>query len=286
MLWSNLFLLSLSLLACGVVAASEPPPAQTPAAGPGVPRELARHRAAHYRDVRYALAVRLVPGAEMLEGSIKIEVTLDPAAGDLVLDWRMSKKGADAARLVSGIKANGLPVADALIADEHIRIPRAHLKVGANTVEMDFSSPISTSGSAVTRYLDREDNSEYVYTLFVPSDASTAFPCFDQPDLKARFRLTVTAPQGWAVVTNTGHEELMIPVCAPDGRCPPQVVKFFETEPISTYVFAFAAGPFEVFHDTDSPYDTRLYVRRSKAEAARRELKEVFRLNREGLKFF
>src|SRR5687768_18570438 len=113
MLWSHLFLLSLSLLACGVVAASEPPQARTPAAGPGVPRELARHRAAHYRDVRYALAVRLAPGAEMLEGSIKIEVTLDAAAGDLVLDWRMSKKETDAARLVSGIEANGRAVADA-----------------------------------------------------------------------------------------------------------------------------------------------------------------------------
>ena len=59
---------------------------------------------------------------------------------------------------------------------------------------MEFESPISPAGSAVTRYLDREDGSEYIYTLFVPSDASTTFPCFDQPDLKARFTLEATFP--------------------------------------------------------------------------------------------
>ncbi len=282
MLWRTLFMLSLSLLACGVAAvAVEPTQLRTPE--PGVPRELARHRAEHYRDVRYALDVRLKPGAEMLEGSVKITVTLDASAGDLVLDWRTSKKE-DAAARVSGIKANGQPLTDARIADEHIVIPRSHLKAGANTVEMNFSSPISASGSALTRYLDREDNSEYVYTLFVPSDASTAFPCFDQPDLKARFSLMVTAPGTWKVISNTDAVARTVTEFVNQG--PVARHSFDETEPISTYVFAFAAGPFEEFKDDASQHGTRLYVRKSKAEAARKELKEVFRLNREGIKFF
>jgi aminopeptidase N len=282
MLWRILFMLSLAALMCGAVRGSRPH-TQTTEPGPGVPRELARWRAAHYRDVRYALDVRLAPGAQMLEGRVRIGVTLDASAGDLVLDWRTLKKE-DAARRVSGIKANGRPVTDARVADEHILIPRSHLKAGANTVEMDFSSPISASGSALTRYLDREDNSEYVYTLFVPSDASTAFPCFDQPDLKARFRLTVTAPQSWKVIANTDPEARTATAFA-NGE---SVARhdFAETEPISTYVFAFAAGPFAEFKDEGSPLGTRLYVRKSKAEAARKELKEVFRLNREGIKFF
>jgi aminopeptidase N len=291
MLWRSLFIISLSLLACGVAAASEPSQTRTNGPGPGVPRELARWRAEHYRDVRYTLLVNLVPGAGMLEGFVKIEVTLDASAGDLVLDWRMSKKEEDAAARVSGIKANGRPVNDARVADEHIVIPRSHLKPGANTVEMSFSSPVSASGSALTRYLDREDNSEYVYTLFVPSDASTAFPCFDQPDLKARFRLTVTAPETWKVIANTDPEPVQYRVVDPEGKLssPPKgmkSVRFGETRPISTYVFAFAAGPFAEFRDEGSPLGTRLYVRKSKAEAARKELKEVFRLNRDGIKYF
>ena len=50
---------------------------------------------------------------------------------------------------------------------------------------------------------DREDGAEYLYTLFVPSDASTVFPCFDQPDLKARFTLNLTAPSDWKVIGNS-----------------------------------------------------------------------------------
>ena len=61
-------------------------------------------------------------------------------------------------------------------------------KKGENVIKINFASPIKTSGAAITRYVDKEDGAEYVYSLFVPSDASTAFPVFDQPDLKARFQ--------------------------------------------------------------------------------------------------
>jgi aminopeptidase N len=265
--------------------------AQPDAAGPGVPRELARWRASHYKDVRYSLDLTLAPGAEMLKGRLKIAVTLDDAAGDLVLDWRVIKGDVDPRTRVGGMKVNGRAVEDAQFRDEHIRIPRAHLSAGANTIELEFESPISTSGSAVTRYLDREDKSEYVYTLFVPSDASTAFPCFDQPDLKARFTLKMTAPEKWRVISNTEGAALPefdetsggLPQSPPAGMMWHQ---FKETEPISTYQFAFAAGPFEEFKDEGSPYGTRLFVRRSKAERAKKELTEVFRINREGVKFF
>jgi aminopeptidase N len=277
--------LALLLLASVYAAAHAQGAAASPPAGPGVPRELARWRAARYRDVRYALDVTLTPGAPLMHGRVAVTVTLD-APADLVLDWRMIEKNVEARERVSDIRANGRAVADARVADEHIVVPAAHLRAGVNTVELSFASPVGVAGSAVTRYLDREDNSEYVYSLFVPSDASTAFPCFDQPDLKARFRLGITAPPQWALVSNTAAEEARTPPCDADGRCPPKVVKFYETEPISTYVFAFAAGPFEVFQDRDSPYDTLLFVRKSKAEAMRRELLEVFRLNREGVKFF
>ncbi len=245
----------------------------------GVPRDLARRRAAHYRDISYALEVTLEPGAQTLKGRASINVTLDASAGDLVLDWRVVDKQADARSRVRNITANGAAVADAVFADEHIQIPRTHLRAGANLVALDFESPVSASGSAATRYLDREDGSEYVYTLFVPSDASTFFPCFDQPDLKARFRLTLNAPAHWKAVTNTPADSVTT-----SGTL--RMWRFRETQPISTYVFAFAAGPFAEFKDDASQQSTRLFVRQSKAERARRELPEIFRINREGTRFF
>ncbi|HLM54538.1 MAG TPA: M1 family aminopeptidase [Pyrinomonadaceae bacterium] len=277
-----LFILSLFSFMCAVARGAGQ--GEPPRPGPGVSRQLARWRAAHYRDVRYALSVRLEPGAAMMRGGLTIKVTLDAAAGDLVLDWRLADKNVDPASRVSNIRANGREARDVRFEDEHIHIPRSNLKAGENVVSMEFASPVSASGSAVTRYLDREDNSEYVYTLFVPSDASTAFPCFDQPDLKARFRLSLTTPREWKAISNTDvarWESFLL-----TGGARGTTVHFFETQPLSTYQFAFAAGPFAEFKDEGSPYGTRLFVRRSKAERAKKELGEVFRLNRGALKFF
>jgi aminopeptidase N len=61
---------------------------------------------------------------------------------------------------------------------------------------------VAAAGKAITRFEDRDDGSEYLYTLFVPMDAEMAFPCFDQPDLKGRFKLKVTAPTNWTVISN------------------------------------------------------------------------------------
>ncbi len=256
---------------------------------PGVARDLARFRAAHYSNVRYKLQVGLTPGAELMKGSMEIRLTLDGAAGELVLDWRtaQAKEGQARAR-VWDIEVNGREAKDVRQLNDHLIIPGTYLVKGENVVRLKFESPISTSGSAVTRYVDREDKSEYIYTLFVPSDASTAFPCFDQPDLKARFQLEVTAPETWKVITNTNpKEEHLRFIGTGDKPSDKETMRvlFHETEPLSTYLFAFAAGPFTEFKDETSKIPMSLFVRKSKAERARKELAEVFRLHRECLAF-
>jgi aminopeptidase N len=272
----------------------------------GVPRELARVRAAHYGNLRYALSIEVAPGAELLKGTEEIRLTLDGAVESVILDWRKmpARAGAPQARAWN-VEANGRPVGDARETNDHLIIPGAYLNKGENVIRLSFESPISTSGSAVTRYLDREDKSEYIYTLFVPSDASTAFPCFDQPDLKARFQLTITAPVSWRVISNTFEERSTL---SADGT--KKSARFRPTEPISTYLFAFAAGPFEEIKENEAPsaaitarYLSRrsgpkgdeaeagptplsIFVRRSKLERARREAPAIFRLTREGMQFF
>ncbi|MDT5062542.1 MAG: aminopeptidase [Acidobacteriota bacterium] len=279
---SRLMLMMLLLtLTCAMIHGAESD--STPDPQPGVARELARFRAAHYSNVRYGLHIEIAPGDEMMKGSEEIRVTLDGEADQLILDWRTAaaKQGQSQAR-VWEIEVNGREVKDARETNDHILIPGAYLVKGENVVRLKFESPISTSGSAVTRYLDREDKSEYIYTLFVPSDASTAFPCFDQPDLKARFRLEMRAPSDWKVVSNTESETVAIDDTLQGGFA---TRRFHETEPLSTYLFAFAAGPFTEFKDETSQIPMRLFVRKSKTEQARKELTEVFRLHRDTLNF-
>src|SRR5256714_7357505 len=152
----------------------------------GVPRELARWRAAHYRDVRYALDIMLTPGAGMLRGRETITVTLDAEAADLVLDWRVIKTDADPRTRVSDIKANGKRVDDAQFVSEHILIPRSHLVTGAENGGEGFASPGRTPGGARPRYLHPQGKSQYNYLLFLPSDAGHPLPRLRPPHLKTR----------------------------------------------------------------------------------------------------
>jgi len=140
-------------------------------------------------------------------------------------------------------------------------------------VELQFRAPLAVSGQALTLYRDREDGASYVYSLLVPADASSLFPCFDQPDLKGRFTLRLRLPRDWRAVSN-----------APLLEEAPGRARFAQTEPISTYLFAFAAGPFERLSQPDEA--VRLWVRRSQLERARAHAGEVLALNRQALAFF
>src|SRR5215213_2364863 len=289
-----------------------------PPVEPGVSQTLAKWRAAHYSDVRYKLNLTLEKQSPLMWGTIEISVKLNEegAKNDLVLDWRTTAFQNDKDKPY----ANVVGVNDAVeilasTANEHITIPKGLLKAGENVIKIQFASPIKTSGAAITRYTDKEDGAEYVYSLFVPSDASTAFPVFDQPDLKARFKLLVVTPLelGWSVVSNTKSESFILENS--------KIVNHFfeETKPISTYVFAFAAGDFvkvseppavaggltpQSENSNADKSDTKtlnnsnvnlqlpataggsdIFVRRSQAEKFKAHAQEVFRLNREGVKF-
>ncbi len=85
-------------------------------------------------------------------------------------------------------------------------------------------------------------NDDFLYTLFVPARAHLAFPCFDQPDLKARYKLALEIPPDWRAVANGAETEAL----SPSGKSAQRVVHFAETQPLPTYLFAFAAGKFQV----------------------------------------
>jgi aminopeptidase N len=263
-------MLGLLMLAAATASRADAPlPAGEPA--PGISRVLAAWRSTQYRDVRYALRLDLVAPFDRLRGALAVRVAIDTPV-DLVLDWRP----AEGAR-VSDLRVNGEPIDMPAVERDHLVISRAAVRRGENVIELRFESPIRAAGSAIIRFHDPEDASDYVYSLLVPADASSVFPCFDQPDLKARFELAVSAPREWRVIGNAPESERLVQAEAAATR-------FGPTEPISTYLFAFAAGPFERVDDPRSK--TRLFVRRSRVERARTEAATVLDLERRALAFF
>jgi aminopeptidase N len=238
--------------------------AASPPLEPGVSLRLAEWRARHYRNIRYELQLELVKGAPEIPGRLAIELGVARPI-DVILDWR--GKAAD----VTDLTVNGRSIVPRIEA-EHLVIPRAAVARGTNRIELRFRAPVGTSGTAITRFVDAGDGAEYLHSLFVPSDASTVFPCFDQPDLKARFDLGISAPADWRIVANAPA------ISHADGRH-----RFARTEPLSTYQFAFAAGPFAEIADGSG---TRLFVRRSRLAHAEREAPALLALNRESLAWF
>jgi aminopeptidase N len=195
--------------------------------GPGISHDLAIRRAATLTDVRYDLDLD-VTQRDLATGVVRIGFKRAGSADDLVLDFRGPS--------LTNLRVNGHPVVAPDLRSGHLRIPKARLLGGENRIEADFTTPIAASGAAIIRFDDRSDGATYLYTLLVPSDANLLFPCFDQPDLKARLRWTIRAPSTWSVLANARVQSQRA-----DGAS--TVWSFGQTEPIPTYLAAFAAGP-------------------------------------------
>ncbi len=232
----------------------------------GLPRDLARQRATAITDVRYRVSFVLAPHATDTSGHEELRFNLK-APEPVLLDYRDGH--------AKSLTVNGTPVLVNAV-NGHIELSADRLHAGENVVLLDFVSAIAPAGKPLTRYEDRDDGAEYIYTLFVPMDASMAFPCFDQPDLKGRFHLDVTAPESWTVISNTGVETTQ---SAGAGQ---RRTVFAETKPISTYLFAFAAGPFRKIEKAGQP---GLYVRQSKLARAHSEAPEVQEIAQQGISY-
>lgn len=204
---------------------------------PGVSKELAAYRKASISDLKYKLEFQLPEQkCEVIEGQEEITFNLsEPTV--IVLDFREEQQK------LKQVSVNG-QLAEYRFENEHIVIPAAETVTGLNRVEILF-----TAGN---QSLNR--NEDYLYTLLVPDRARTLFPCFDQPDLKARFTLKLRIPEGWQAVANSPVEKSYTDE---DGRW----IFFAETEPLSTYLFSFVAGCFERTFYTQAGRDISIYYR-------------------------
>ena len=192
----------------------------------GVSQQLAQHRKENIKELEYDLFFSIPEKkAHTVEGSAKISFVIETRQ-EVIIDYRYTDN-------IEKVIANDKETVYDL-RNEHIIIPASSLHKGRNSIEILFT--------AADQSLNRND--EFLYTLLVPDRARTLFPCFDQPDMKATFRLTLDIPKGWCAVSNSPVENEQ----EKDGRT---VVSFRPTEPLSTYLFSFVTGEFkkEIYND-------------------------------------
>jgi len=222
----------------------------------GLPHVLARERSRVLSDVQYRLKFLLPEQREAsVEGVAALEFSLKDRVDSLVLDFRAPTE------YLGAVSVNGEPCKCEFLRGQ-IFLPGELLRAGTNQVILEFRA----DDVALNR---RED---YLYTLFVPDRAATAFPCFDQPDLKAVFSLELEVPASWTAVSNAA---VVAEKPAGDRRS----MLFGETEPISTYLFAFAAGDFQVENYELLGLQVRMFHRESRREMRLANLEAIFQLH-------
>ena len=222
-------------------------------------------------------------------------VTLDLTTGPSTFDTtsRISFSAADGAETfvdflgdsVRSIELNGIRLDPADHFDGS-RIALPGLAVD-NEVVVEAVGRYMNTGEGVHRFVDPADGETYLYTQFEVADSRRAFAVFEQPDLKTRFAFTITAPARWQVRSNQPAPELSL-LDAVEGVQPRATWSFAPTPPISSYLTAFAAGPYEMVDDEVS---TRAGVI-PLSVLCRRSLREhldadnIFDITKRGFAFF
>ncbi len=168
---------------------------------------------------------------------------------------------------LESITLNGteLPV-DALVEG---RYPLA-LPAGEHQLVVDAVMSFRNDGEGLHRATDPVDGRSYVYQMSFMSAAPSVFACFDQPDLKAPYRLLVRAPVDWNVTANAAGTQV-------EGG----VWQFEETQPLSTYLVTLVAGPYHRIADKHDGIDLGLLSKKSMADALETDAEELLTTTRQ-----
>ncbi|MFN8624084.1 MAG: aminopeptidase N [Chloroflexota bacterium] len=232
-------------------------------------QDEAATRARQVGDIAYRIDLDLRAGEDAYTGRAIVTFSVRDRSAPLFLEFTGN---------VTALHIDGRP-ATAEQRDHRLWLPMDRL---GDHVELhiDYRNDYDHSGAGFHRFVDPEDGLEYLHSDFEPFSAHRLFPCFDQPDLKATYELTVDAPEPWHVVTS-GVERSVQPL--PDGR----VRHTYErTLRFSTYVLAVVAGPYAHLTRVHDGIPLGLYGRRSMAHILEREADELFEVTAQGFDLY
>ncbi|MFD7645323.1 aminopeptidase N [Kitasatospora sp. NPDC059795] len=248
--------------------------------GKNLSREEARDRAAIIRVENYRIHLDVSaaadPGRPTFRSTTRISFDCSAPGASSFADLLAPE--------VVSVELNGRALDPAEVFDgTRVALPElaAHNKL---TVVAECA--YSRTGEGLHRFVDPVDGETYLYTHYEPADSRRVFANFEQPDLKAPFSFTVTAPAAWDVYANAVHERI-----TDEGDA--RTWEFAPTRPISTYLTAVVAGPYHVVRDHYSrelPDGTVLEI--PLATTCRRSLApyfdadEILTVTKQGLDFF
>lgn len=229
----------------------------------GVSKQLALYRKSVISKVSYTLEFDILDGrTEAIAATETLNFNL--TANDRVLQLDFAAESSKLRKL----SVNGQNVA-VRHEKEHLLIAAKYLKKGTNQIKIEFRS----GEGALNR------NADYLYTLFVPDRARTVFPCFDQPDLKATYNLTLKVPAGWKAIANAPLKAAMVQ----NDR---KTYQFVTSDTLSTYLFSFVAGKFEQQFGKVGKGKADFLYRETDTAKIKHSMSEIFKIHDDALRYF
>ncbi|RIX30623.1 aminopeptidase N [Amnibacterium setariae] len=239
--------------------------------GENLTRIEAEERAALVSELEYDIALDLTRGPDVFGSTTTIRFRGTPGA-ETFLDALTVE--------VAAIRFNGRDLDPAVADGVRIALPPLEAE---NEVTVVATMRYSRSGEGLHRFVDPVDGLVYLYTQLATTDARRVFACFEQPDLKGRFGVEITAPDGWDVRSNQ-PVEAQEPVGDGDRWW-----RFERTPPLSTYLVALIAGAWVAHADELTSVDGRtipLSVLTRASLAPYIDPEEVFETTKGGFGFY
>ncbi|MFT7205193.1 MAG: aminopeptidase N, partial [Algoriphagus sp.] len=228
---------------------------------PGISLELAKFRKQQISDIHYKLDFSIPKNKnEGINSFLKVDLTVSNLEHPIILDFNEKSEN------IKSIHVNGKPT-EIRHEQEHIIIDAKTLNEGANQLKIEF----------IAGDLSLNRNDDFLYTLLVPDRASTLFPCFDQPDLKANYTLTITAPKGWEVLA--GGPKIKT---TEEGDFTKH--EFKKSDLMSSYLFSFVAGDFKTANSNGN-FPQKMLYREINPEKIEASIPELFILHRKSVDF-
>ena len=243
---------------------------------PNLTRDQARERADTIDVSTYTIALDLTdgngkPGTETFRSTTTVSFTATPGASTFIHL---------VAPFLISVNLNGTEI-EVTDFDESQGIALTEL-AAENTLTVIADCAYSHTGEGLHRFVDPTDDSVYLYSQFETADAKRMFACFDQPDLKASYLITVVAPADWKVISNSPTTAIE------DDADGAKVHRFAATPVISTYLVALIAGPYaqwtDTFSDEHGEIPLGIYCRASLAEFMDPE--RLFTETKQGFDFY
>jgi puromycin-sensitive aminopeptidase len=205
----------------------------------------------------------LVPdlAAATFAGEVSIDVTVAEPVTDIVLNAAeltidsaalTPTEGAGSASGESGTVAPSSITLDA--EEERVTLTFAEpVPTGLATLHIAFTGILNDKlhGFYRSNFTDDDGNERLIATTQMEAtDARRAFPCWDEPDRKAVFEVTLVVEEGLSAYSN-GPIVQEIPEPRPAGSAPARRIRFAPTMPMSTYLVAFIVGPLQATEPVD-----------------------------------